>query len=40
MRKCAACCGIGKWWKTQYGSGPLLREVLDQCAREYLGVPL
>lgn len=40
MRRCVACCGIGKYWRMDYGKGPLMRDVFDRISRQYLGCPL
>lgn len=40
IRACLMCCGIGVWWKTDYGEGELLRDFLDRACREHLGRPI
>jgi hypothetical protein len=37
MRACLMCCGLGKWWRIDYGHGELLHVVFDRVAREHLG---
>lgn len=40
MRGCLMCCGLGAWWRTDYGKGELLRDLFDRVSREHLGRPL
>src|SRR5260221_3001589 len=37
MRRCLKCCGIGEWWKLDYGEGELMADVFDRISAKYLG---
>lgn len=37
MRRCLRCCGLGHWWRVEYGKGELLRDLFERVAAEHLG---
>ncbi len=37
MKRCLTCCGIGRFWKRDFGKGPFLRDYFKDVAIKHLG---
>jgi hypothetical protein len=37
MERSLKCCGLGAWWRDDFGKGALTRKTFDRIAIKYLG---